>query len=197
MSAQPSIAIIVVSAILTENVILTRFLGIGPLLGTSRRLEAAVGVSLAVVLVLVLSTALTWLVWTYLLVPVALGFLRTILFILVVAASALLVDTAIAVAARSPGRAPGIFLPLVTTNCVVLGVCLLNADRGYGLLASLVSGVSSGAGFGLALVIFSGLRERIHLARVPRAMQGPPIALIMAGLLSLAFMGFARIVVVG
>jgi electron transport complex protein RnfA len=197
METQPSIIVVVISAILTENFILTKFLGICPFLGVSKKVETAVGMSLAVIFVMTLASAITSLLWTYVLVPMGIEFLKTIVFILVIAALVQLVEMAIAKFSQTLYQALGIYLPLITTNCAVLGLCVLNVDKGFRFHIALVNGISSAVGFGLALVIFAGLRERIRLARVPRPLEGAAIALITAGLLSLAFMGFAGIVKTG
>jgi electron transport complex protein RnfA len=197
MDAQPSIIVVVVSAILTENFILTKFLGICPFLGVSKKVETAVGMSAAVLFVMTLASAITSLLWTYVLARFGLEFLRTIVFILVIASLVQLTEMAIAKFSQTLYQALGIFLPLITTNCAVLGLCVLNIDKSFKFHVALINGVSSAVGFGLALVIFAGLRERIQLARVPKSLEGAAIALIVAGLLSLAFMGFAGIVKTG
>ena len=197
MDTQPSIIVVVVSAILTENFILTKFLGICPFLGVSKKVETAIGMSAAVLFVMTLASAITSLLWTYVLARFGLEFLRTIVFILVIASLVQLTEMAIAKFSQTLYQALGIFLPLITTNCAVLGLCVLNIDKSFKFHVALINGVSSAVGFGLALVIFAGLRERIQLARVPKSLEGAAIALIVAGLLSLAFMGFAGIVKTG
>lgn len=197
MESQPAIIVVVVSAILTENFILTKFLGICPFLGVSKKVETAFGMSLAVLFVMTMAAAITSLLWTHLLEPSGLHFLRTIVFILVIASLVQLTEMAIAKFSQTLYQSLGIYLPLITTNCAVLGLCVLNVDKRFDFHIALINGVSSAIGFGLALIIFAGLRERIDLARVPKPLQGAAIALITAGLLSLAFMGFAGIVKTG
>ncbi len=180
-------------ASLVNNFVLTYFLGLCPFVGVSRRFEAAAGMALATLFVLTVASGLSFVAEHWILEPLGLTYLRTVVFILLIAAVVQL--TELLVRATSPllHELLGVFLPLITTNCAVLGVALLNLDRGHGLLESLVFGASAAAGFGLALLLFAALRERLDTSEVPRLFQGAPIALITAGLMALAFMGFGGI----
>jgi electron transport complex protein RnfA len=183
--------LLAIGASLVNNVVLTGFLGLCPFVGVGRRLEAATGMALATMFVLTLASGASWVAWHWLLEPFGLGYLRTLVFILLIAA--LVQFTEMLVRSTSPllHELLGVFLPLITTNCAVLGVALLNLDRRHGLLESLVFGASAAAGFGLALLLFAAIRERMDGADVPLAFRGAPIALVTAGLMALAFMGFA------
>ena len=176
---------------LVNNVVLVKFLGLCPFMGVSRSVGAAVGMGLATTFVLTLASALTWLLERFLLVPFDLGYLRILSFILVIAATVQFVEMAVKKNAPELYQVLGIYLPLITTNCAVLGVALLNAQEQSGFARSVGYGFGSAAGFTLVLVLFAGLRERLALARVPAAFTGAPIGFITAGLLALAFMGFA------
>jgi electron transport complex protein RnfA len=186
--------LLIVGAVLVNNFVLTRFLGICPFLGVSKDLPTALGMGGAVIFVMTCASAVTWALHNLVLVPLRAGFLQTIAFILVIATFVQFVE--LVLKKTSPGlhRALGIFLPLITTNCAVLGVTVLNIKKEYPFLESLAFGFGAAAGFALALVIFTGLRERIARANPPRCFQGTAIALVTAGLLSLAFMGFAGLV---
>ncbi len=186
--------LIVIGAVLVNNFVLTRFLGICPFLGVSRKLSTALGMCGAVIFVMGAASAVTWLLQRRLLDPLGLGYLQTIAFILVIASFVQLVDIALKKFAPALHGALGIFLPLITTNCAVLGVSVLNVQLGYSFPKAVVFGLSAALGFALALIIFTGLREKIDRANPPRAFQGVAIALVTAGLLSLAFMGFASLV---
>ncbi len=183
--------LLAIGASLVNNVVLTGFLGLCPFVGAGRRLEAAAGMALATLFVLTLASGASWVAWHWLLEPLGLGYLRTLVFILLIAA--LVQFTEMLVRSTSPllHELLGVFLPLITTNCAVLGVALINLDRGHGFLESLVFGAAAGAGFGAALLAFAGLRERLEGADLPAAFRGAPIALVTAGLMALAFMGFA------
>lgn len=183
--------LLALGASLVNNFVLSNFLGLCPFIGVSRRFEAAAGMALATLLVLTIASGLSFSLWQWVLVPLGLEYLRTLVFILLIAG--VVQFTEIMVRATSPllHQLLGIFLPLITTNCAVLGVALLNVDRQHGLLESLVFGASAGAGFGLALLLFTTLRERLDTADVPDAFRGVPVALVTAGLMALAFMGFA------
>jgi len=185
--------LLALGASLVNNVVLTGFLGLCPFVGASRRLEAAAGMALATLFVLTLASGASYAAWHWLLEPLGLGYLRTLVFILLIAA--LVQFTEMLVRSTSPllHQLLGVFLPLITTNCAVLGVALINLDRGYGFVESLVFGAAAGAGFGGALIAFAGLRERLESADLPAAFRGAPIALVTAGLMALAFMGFAGI----
>ena len=179
------------AAILTENYILAKFLGICPFLGVSKKLNTAVGMSAAVIFVMVLATAVTWPLYTFVLTPLGIDYLETIAFILVIAFLVQLLETAMKKFMPPLYNALGIFLPLITTNCAVLGVALVNVQKGYGFLMSVLNGVAGGLGFLVAIVLFASLRERVEKADCPESFRGYPITLIAAGLLALAFMGFS------
>jgi electron transport complex protein RnfA len=183
--------LLALGASLVNNFVLSNFLGLCPFIGVSRRFEAAAGMALATLFVLTIASGLSFSLWQWVLLPLGLEYLRTLVFILLIAG--IVQFTEIMVRATSPllHQLLGIFLPLITTNCAVLGVALLNVDRQHGLLESLVFGAGAGAGFGLALLLFTTLRERLDTADVPQAFRGVPVALVTAGLMALAFMGFA------
>ncbi len=194
-----SYVLLILGAVLVNNFVLTRFLGICPFLGVSKKLGTALGMGGAVIFVMASASAVTWAAQRYLLHPdglfgVDLRYLQTILFILVIASFVQLVDIAMKRFAAKLHAALGIFLPLISTNCAVLGVSVLNVQLGYGFVKAVVFGAAAALGFSLALVIFTGLREKIERANPPRAFQGVAVALVTAGLLSLAFMGFAGLV---
>lgn len=189
---------ILLSTILINNFVLTRFLGLCPFLGVSRKLDSAVSMGLAVMFVMTLTSFITYPIYAYVLAPNGIAYLATLVFILVIACLVQFVDMAIRKISPALYQSPGIFLPLITTNCAVLGVALLNISPGFfelnagtGLLASVVQGFGAGAGFTLVLVIMAGIQERLELADVPENLKGAPIAFITAGLLALAFFGFS------
>ncbi len=186
--------LLALGASLVNNFVLTQFLGLCPFVGVSRRFEAAAGMALATLFVLTLASGASYSVWHWILEPLGLSYLRTLVFILLIAA--VVQVTEMLVRATSPllHELLGVFLPLITTNCAVLGVALLNLERQHGLVESLVYGAAAAAGFGLALLAFAGLRERLETADVPAAFRGTPLALITAGLMALAFMGFGGLV---
>jgi len=186
--------LILVATVLVNNFVLVKFLGLCPFMGVSRKIETATGMSLATTFVLTLSSVCSYLVNTYLLQPLGLEYLRTIAFILVIAA--LVQFTEMVVQKTSPllYQVLGIYLPLITTNCAVLGVALLNVQEAHGFLQSLVYGLGAALGFSLVMVLFAGVRERVSVADVPAPFQGAAIALITAGLMALGFMGFAGLV---
>ncbi len=191
------IAAIAISMVFINNFILSKFLGLCPFLGVSKQTKPAVSMGAAVIFVMVCSSIITWILYTFVLIPLRLEYLRTITFILVIAAFVQFVEMVIRKYSPSLYRALGIYLPLITTNCAVLGVTLLNADsffQGQARIASFVYSTSQaffgGAGFLLALILMSGIREHFELTDIPESMQGVPIAFIVASLMSLAFMGF-------
>ncbi len=186
--------VLIISCIFVNNILLAQFLGNCPFFGTSKKMETAVGMAMAVIFVLVLSGAITWLIFTYLLVPWELEYLRTIAFILVIAALVQFVEMFLKKSIPALYAGLGIFLPLITTNCAVFGVCVLNIDKEYGFMQTLVASFAYAAGFGLALILFAGLRERILLARVPSPLQDTSIALVTAGIVSLSFYAFKGMV---
>ncbi|HOE61546.1 MAG TPA: electron transport complex subunit RsxA [Kiritimatiellia bacterium] len=187
--------LLLLSAILVNNFVLSRFLGICPFLGVSKRISTALGMSGAVIFVITIASAVTWCLQTYVLAPLGLDkFLQTLAFILVIAALVQLIDIVMKRFTPSLHAALGIFLPLITTNCAVLGVAVLNMKLGYGLFKSVLFGFAAATGFAFALLIFTGLREKIDRADPPRCFRGVAISLVTAGLLSLAFMGFNGLV---
>ena len=186
--------LIIISAIFVNNILLSQFLGICPFLGVSSKVETSMGMGAAVTFVMALSSVVVWLIQTYILAPLGIEFMQTIVFILVIAALVQMVEIILKKVSPSLYQALGIFLPLITTNCAVLGVALLMVQKEYGLLEGLVYSVSTALGFAIALVLFAGMRERLEFEDVPKAFQGVPIALITAALLAMAFMGFSGLV---
>lgn len=184
---------IIITAIFVNNIVFAQFLGICPFLGVSKRLTSAVGMGMAVTFVMTISTVVTYLLQMYVLVPLGVTFLQTIVFILVIAALVQVLEIVMKKSMPALYQALGVFLPLITTNCAVLGVAILVIQKNMTLAESLVYAVSTASGFTLALVIFAGIREQLALSKIPKAMQGTPIALITAGILAMAFMGFAGI----
>ena len=182
--------IILLSAILVNNFVLVRFLGICPFLGVSKQVETAVGMGMAVTFVMAIASAFTFIVQELILVNLGIEYMQTIAFILVIAALVQFVEMVIQKTSPTLYQALGVYLPLITTNCAVLGVAILNIESGYNLLETIVNGVGAALGFTLAIVLFAGIRERLELASVPKALQGFPVALITAGLMSIAFLGF-------
>lgn len=185
---------ILLTAILTQNFVLAKFLGICPFLGVSKKLNTAVGMSAAVIFVMALSTAVCYPINQFLLVKNNLEYLQTIVFILVIAALVQLVEIILKKYIPALYSALGIYLPLITTNCAVLGVVILNVDEGYNFAQSMFSSVGGGLGFMLAMVMFAGVRERLESCEVPKFMQGLPITLVAASLVSVSFLGFTGIV---
>ena len=188
------IMIILVSAILVDNFVLSKFLGICPFLGVSKKLDSAIGMSLAVIFVMVLATAATWPIYTFALVPNGLEYLNTIVFILVIAALVQLVETVLKKYVPSLHRGLGVYLPLITTNCAVLGVTLLNIDNSYSFLQSLINSLGAGLGFMLAMVLFAGVRSRLEGVKISKSFDGIPITLVAASIVSLSFMGFSGVI---
>jgi len=186
--------LIIISAVFVNNIVLTRFLGICPFLGVSSRSSTAVGMGGAVLFVMTLSTMVTYLIHNYVLIPLNIGFLQTIIYILVIAALVQIVEIILKKVSRPLYQALGVYLPLITTNCAILGVAILVIQKEYNLVQSVFFAIGNSLGFALALIIFAGLREHLDLIDVPKAMKGVPIALVIAGILSLAFMGFIGIV---
>jgi Na+-translocating ferredoxin:NAD+ oxidoreductase subunit A len=186
--------VLAISCILINNIVLAQYLGNCPFLGTSKKMETAVGMAMAVVFVLVMAGVMTWITETYFLKRLGLGYLRTIAFILVIAALVQFVEMFLKKSIPALYAGLGIFLPLITTNCAVMGVCLININEDYNFLEALVASFSYAVGFGLALILFAGVRERILLARVPRPLQDTSIALVTAGILSLTFFAFKGMV---
>lgn len=189
------IALILVSAILVNNFVLVQFLGLCPFMGVSNKIESAIGLALATTFVLTLAAMCSYLVQAYILRPLDIEYLRTISFILVIAVVVQFTEMLVNKTSPMLHRVLGIFLPLITTNCIVLGVALLNASRTeFTFVTATVNGFAAGLGFSLVMVLFAAMRERIAIADVPRSFQGAAIGLITAGLMSLAFMGFAGLI---
>ena len=184
---------IIIVAIFVNNVVLAQFLGICPFLGVSKKVDTAIGMGAAVTFVLTIATIVTFLLQNGLLEPFGLEYLQTITFILVIASLVQMVEIIIKKVSPPLYQALGVFLPLITTNCVILGVAILVIQKDYTLVSSIVYAVATAAGYALALIIFSTIREQLALTKVPKAMQGVPIALITAGILAMAFMGFSGI----
>lgn len=182
---------ILVAGILTDNFVLSQFLGICPFLGVSKKLDTAVGMSLAVTFVMVLATAVTYPIYASLLVPLGLDYLQTIVFILTIAALVQLVEVVMKRYMTPLYNALGIYLPLITTNCAVLGVTILNFSKSYSYVQSLVNSFAAGVGFLLAMVIFAGVRRRLEGNDIPESLQGLPITLVAAAIVSLSFLGFS------
>lgn len=185
------------TAILIENFVLIKFLGICPFLGVSKKVSTAAGMGIAVTFVMAMASALTYVVNTYLLVPFGLQYMQTLAFILLIAALVQLVEMFLQKSVPALYQALGIYLPLITTNCAVLGVAILNVDNGYNFIQSVTYGAMSGVGFLLAIVIFASIRERIEFCEYPKCFEGFPIALVTAALLSMAFMGFQGLNIFG
>jgi len=188
------ILLMIISTVLVNNFVLAKFLGICPFLGVSRKTETAVGMGLSVIFVVTLSTALTWLVQTLVLDRFNIQYMQTIVFILVIAGLVQFVEMVLQKTSPGLHQALGIYLPLITTNCVVLGVAVLAVQNEYTFTESLVYSLGASIGFALALVLFAGLRERLSLADIPESLEGTAIALVTTGLLALAFMGFTGLV---
>ena len=184
---------ILVTSVLVENVVLAKFLGCCPFLGVSKKLDSAVGMSSAVIFVMLMATAVTWPIYTYLLAPNGLDYLQTIVFILVIAALVQMVEFILKKYMKSLYKALGVYLPLITTNCAVLGCTLLNLENHYNFLESLVNALGSGLGFMLAMVLFAGVRSKMESVEFPKSFQGIPITLVAASIVSMSFMGFASV----
>lgn len=187
-------AIMLVSTILVNNFVLVQFLGLCPFMGVSNKLETAMGMSLATTFVLTLSSVSSYLVYEWILIPLDLAFLRTISFILVIAVVVQFTEMVVRKTSPLLYRVLGVFLPLITTNCAVLGVALLNINKSHGFVESLFYGFGAAVGFSLVMVLFAAMRERINLSDVPKPFQGAAIGMVTAGFMSLAFMGFAGLV---
>lgn len=185
---------ILIGSILVNNYVMNKFMGICPFLGVSKKVDTALGMGMAVTFVMTLASFMTWLVEHYLLVPLDLMYMRTIAFILVIAVLVQVVEMALKKLSFSLYQALGVYLPLITTNCAVLGAAILNSDSGYNLLESTLSGCSAALGFTLALLLMAGIRERLALSRMPKWMDGFPGALITAGLMAVSFMGFGGLI---
>lgn len=186
--------VIVISAIFVNNIVLAQFLGICPFLGVSNKVETSLGMGAAVTFVMFIASIVVWLLQYGVLNPLGIGYMQTIVFILVIAALVQMVEIILKKISPALYQALGIFLPLITTNCAVLGVAIILVQKEYNLLQSVVFSVATAIGFALALVLFAGLRERLELEDTPKIMKGIPIALVTAGILAMAFMGFSGLV---
>ena len=186
--------LIIVGAIFVNNVVFTKFLGICPYLGVSKKIDTAVGMSMAVAFVLTLAGAITYIVQNFVLIPMGITYLQTIVFILVIASLVQFVEIVMKKVAPALYKALGIFLPLITTNCAILGVAILSVQSNFNFIFTVVFSFASALGFGVALILFAGIREALDTREVPRAFAGSPIAMIIAGILALAFMGFSGMV---
>lgn len=185
---------ILISTILVDNYVFAKFLGICPFLGVSTKTETATGMGIAVTFVVVLASIITWVLQVYVLDAFGIAYLQTIVFILVIASLVQFVEMAIKKLSPSLYSAMGVFLPLITTNCMVLGVAVLNITEGYNLIETIFNGLGASIGFFLALILLAALREKMELAEVPKALEGVPLALISSGLMAIAFSGFAGLV---
>ena len=188
-----SVTMIFISAILVNNIVLSQFLGICPFLGVSKKISTAVGMGLAVMFVMTISSVATYLIYYRLLVPYHLEFMNTVVFILVIAALVQMVEIILKKVSPALYQALGVFLPLITTNCCILGVAILVIQKDFDLLTGVVYAFSTALGFALAMVLFAGIREQLSLVNIPKGMQGMAIALVTAGLLAMAFMGFSGV----
>jgi electron transport complex protein RnfA len=189
-----NLLLILLSVVLVNNMVLSRFLGICPFLGVSKKVETALGMSIAVTFVMAIASVMSWLVQTFLLVPLEIEYMQTIAFILVIAGLVQFVEMVIKKTSPTLYQALGVYLPLITTNCAVLGIAILNIQSNFNLIESLVSGIGGGLSFTLAIVLFAGVRERLETAPIPKALEGFPIAMIAASLFSIAFLGFQGLI---
>jgi Na+-translocating ferredoxin:NAD+ oxidoreductase subunit A len=186
--------LIIIGAIFVNNIVLAQFLGICPFMGVSSKVKTAAGMSGAVLFVMTLAVIVTWLIMTYVLVPLNIAYMQTIAYILVIASLVQMVEIILKKMSPSLYQALGVFLPLITTNCAILGVAILVIQKDLNLLQSVVFSIGNAAGFALALIIFAGIREHLDRLNIPEGMKGVPAALVVAGILALAFMGFAGMV---
>lgn len=186
--------LIVISASLVNNFVLARFLGICPFIGVSKRISTALGMGMSVIFVMAMASVTTWLINHFILVPLNIEYLNTIAFILVIASLVQFIEMVIHKTSPSLKNSLGIYLPLITTNCAVLGVALININESFSLLESFFHGVGGGLGFTLALILMAGIRERLELAPIPKFLQGIPITFLTAGLMALSFLGFSGLI---
>ena len=186
--------LLVIGAIFVNNVVFTKFLGICPYLGVSKKIDTAIGMAMAVTFVLTLAGAITYIIQNFILVPVNITYLQTIVFILVIAALVQFVEIVMKKVAPALYKALGIYLPLITTNCAILGVAILSVQSNFNFILTVVFSFASAVGFGVALILFAGIREALDTREVPKVFMGSPIALIIAGILAMAFMGFSGMV---
>ncbi|AYZ73513.1 electron transport complex subunit RsxA [Fusobacterium necrophorum] len=182
---------IIISSIFINNIIFAKFLGCCPFMGVSKKIDASLGMGMAVTFVITIASGVTWLVYWFILEPMGLAYLQTIAFILIIASLVQFVEMAIQKTSPSLYKALGVFLPLITTNCAVLGVAIINIQANYNFIETLINGFSVAVGFSLALILLAGIRERIEYSAIPKAFQGIPIAFLTASLLAMAFMGFS------
>ncbi len=185
------LVVIFLSSMLSDNVVLSKFMGICPFLGVSKKIDSAVGMGFAVTFVMICATAVTYPIYTFILAPMGLSYLKTIAFILIIALFVQLVEMFLKKKVPPLYKSLGVFLPLITTNCAVLGVTILNIDNEYTFLQSIVNALGTGLGFSLALIIFSGVRQRVAKSNIPKSFEGVPATLIAAAIVSVSFMGFA------
>lgn len=187
------IFLIIISCIFVNNIVLAQFLGICPFLGVSKKIDTAIGMSAAVLFVMTIATIVTWLIYTYVLIPLGVEYLQTISYILVIAFLVQMVDIILKKMSPALYQALGVFLPLITTNCTILGVAIMVIQKNMGLGESTIFAIATSLGFGVAMVLFAGIREQLAMTKIPEGMKGMPIALITAGLLAMAFMGFSGV----
>ncbi|WP_235714359.1 electron transport complex subunit RsxA [Alkaliflexus imshenetskii] len=186
--------LIIIGAIFVNNIVLAQFLGICPFMGVSKRISTGIGMTGAVTFVMVIATIVTWFIQNMVLIPFGITFLQTISFILVIASLVQLVEIVLKKVSPPLYQALGVFLPLITTNCAILGVAIMTVAKDFNIVEAVVFAIASAVGFGLALISFAGIREHLELMNIPDGMKGAPIALIVAGIMALAFMGFAGMV---
>jgi len=189
-----TLILIIISTVFINNFVLARFLGVCPFMGVSKKIETAIGMGMAVIFVMTVASAVTWNIQRFVLIPFDLGYLQTIMFILVIASLVQLVEIFIRKASPALYQALGIFLPLITTNCAVLGMAILSIQKDYNFISAITFALGSGIGFTVALLLMAGIRERLEMADVPKPFTGTAAAYVTAGLLSLAFMGFSGMV---
>ena len=182
---------IIITSIFINNIIFAKFLGCCPFMGVSKKVDASLGMGMAVTFVITIASGVTWLAYRMILEPLGLGYLQTIAFILIIASLVQFVEMAIKKTSPSLYKALGVFLPLITTNCAVLGVAIINIQEGYNFIETVVNGFGVAVGFSLALLLLAGIREKLEYANIPKNFKGVPIAFITAGLLAMAFMGFS------
>lgn len=194
MELAKSMMIILLTGILTDNFVLSKFMGICPFLGVSKTTSGSLGMGCAVTAVMVIATAVTWPLYYFFLVPLGLTYLNTILFIMIIAVLVQLIEMVLKKYIPALYKSLGVYLPLITTNCAVLGVTLLNLDNGYNFLESIVCALGGGLGFMIAMLIFSGVRGRLERCNIPKAFTGMPITLVAASIVSLSFVGFGGLV---
>lgn len=189
-----NLILLVLAGVFVNNYVLAQFLGICPFLGVSKKVETATGMGVAVIFVITFASAVTWLVYELILVPLGIEYLYNIAFILVIASLVQFVEMFMKKSSPALYQALGVFLPLITTNCAVLGVAVLNMQKGYNFIEAVLNGVGGAAGFALAIILFAGIRERIEYNETPKAFDGFPLALVTAGIMSIAFLGFQGLI---